>query len=77
MSVGEQLRALRGERTQGEVSEKIGVTKSAYAMYEQDRRVPRDEVKVRISNYFGVSVQSLFFDPIEHVKCSNEGASTE
>ncbi len=33
-----------------------------YAMYERDERVPRDEVKVRISNFFGVSVQELFFN---------------
>ena len=37
-------------------------TKSSYAMYERDERVPRDEVKVRISNFFGVSVQELFFN---------------
>ena len=30
--------------------------------YECDERVPRDEVKVRISNFFGVSVQELFFN---------------
>ena len=28
----------------------------------RDERVPRDEVKVRISNFFGVSVQELFFN---------------
>lgn len=35
---------------------------TSYAMYERDERVPRDEVKVRISNFFGVSVQELFFN---------------
>ena len=51
MSVGERLRALRGERTQEEISKELGITKSSYAMYERGERTPRDEVKVRISKY--------------------------
>ncbi len=62
MSVGKKLRELRGSRTQDEISKELGITKSSYAMYERDERVPRDEVKVRISNFFGVSVQELFFN---------------
>ena len=62
MSVGERLRALRGERTQEEISKELGITKSSYAMYERGERTPRDEVKVRISNYYGVSVQELFYN---------------
>ena len=61
MSVGERLRALRGERTQEEISKELGITKSSYAMYERGERTPRDEVKVRISKYYGVSVQELFY----------------
>ena len=61
MSVGEWLRALRGERTQEEISKELGITKSSYAMYERGERTPRDEVKVRISKYYGVSVQELFY----------------
>ena len=61
MSIGKKLRELRGSRTQDEISKELGITKSSYAMYERDERVPRDEVKVRISNFFGVSVQELFF----------------
>lgn len=62
MSVGERLRALRGERTQEEISNELGITKSSYAMYERGERTPRDEVKVRISKYYGVSVQELFYN---------------
>lgn len=61
MSVGERLRALRGERTQEEISKELGITKSSYATYERGERTPRDEVKVRISKYYGVSVQELFY----------------
>lgn len=62
MSVGERLRALRGERTQEEISKELGITKSSYAMYERGERTPRDEVKVRISKYYGVSVQEVFYN---------------
>lgn len=65
-SVGMILKDLRGERTQAEVAADIGITKSAYAMYEQDNRIPRDEVKVLIANYYGVSVMDIFYTNIEH-----------
>ena len=61
-TTGMILRKLRGDRTQEEIAAILGITKSSWAMYERDERVPRDEVKVRISNFFGVSVQELFFN---------------
>lgn len=61
MSTGAKLRALRGDRTQKKVAEDLGITKSALAMYERDERVPRDEIKVRIAEYYGETVQFLFF----------------
>lgn len=66
MSMGETMRALRGAKSQEEVAREVGITKSSYAMYERDERTPRDEVKVRLAKYFGVSVQDLFFSFIEH-----------
>lgn len=61
MSTGAKLRALRGDKTQKKVAEDLGITKSALAMYERDERVPRDEIKVRIAEYYGETVQFLFF----------------
>ena len=61
MSVGAKLRELRGNRTQLEVAIGVGISKSALAMYENDRRIPRDEVKVRLANYYGQSVQFIFY----------------
>lgn len=60
------LRELRGEKTQEEIAESLGITKSAWAMYERGERTPRDEVKVRIAKYFGKTVEELFFAEIEH-----------
>jgi DNA-binding XRE family transcriptional regulator len=55
------LKDLRGDRSQSEMAAAVGVTKSAWAMYERGERVPRDEVKRRIAAYFGKSVQEIFF----------------
>ena len=62
MDVGAKLRALRGTKTQQEIADSLGITKSSWAMYERNERMPRDEVKVLISKYFGRSVQEIFFD---------------
>lgn len=58
-----KLKALRAQKkkSQQQVADDLKITKSALAMYERDDRVPRDEVKVRIAEYYGESVQSLFF----------------
>lgn len=69
-TTGMILRKLRGDRTQEEIAAALGITKSSWAMYERDERVPRDEVKIRIAKYFGESVEELFYTQIEHYMCS-------
>lgn len=63
MSVGMKLKALRAgkKKTQQQAADDLKITKSALAMYEKDKRAPRDEVKVRIAEYYGESIESLFF----------------
>ena len=63
MSVGTKLKALRQARkkSQQQAAADLNITKSALAMYERDERVPRDEVKIRIANYYGEPVEALFF----------------
>lgn len=63
MSVGTKLKVLREEKkkTQQQVAFELDITKSALAMYERGKRVPRDEIKVRIADYYGVSIESLFY----------------
>ena len=60
------LRKLRGKRSQSQIADALGITKSSWAMYERGERIPRDEVKVKISQFFGVSVQEIFFGNTEH-----------
>lgn len=59
--IAERLIALRGNRTQAEVARAIGVSPSAYSMYETGERIPRDEIKKRIAEYFRRSVTTIFF----------------
>ena len=66
-TIGTILRSLRENMTQERIAADLGITKSSWAMYERDQRVPRDEVKVRIANYFHKTVQEIFFAQDEHV----------
>ena len=61
MPYNEQLKKLRGEISQDEIAKQIGITKSSWSMYERGERVPRDEIKIRIANFFGKTVQEIFF----------------
>lgn len=59
--IGIILSELRGEKTQAEVAEGVGVSVSAMSMYENGERVPRDEIKVRIAKYYNKPIQEIFF----------------
>lgn len=61
MSIGMKLRALRGSKSQQKVADDLGITKSALSMYERNQRVPRDEIKIRIAEYYNVSVSEIFY----------------
>lgn len=68
--IGKRLVALRGDKTQVEVAEAVGVSVSAIGMYESGKRVPRDSVKIALADYYGVNIQNLFFDTDVHFKCT-------
>lgn len=59
--IASKLRELRGDRSREEVAIAVGVTASAISMYECGARVPHDTIKVRLANYFGSSVQDIFY----------------
>lgn len=60
--IGKRLVSLRGSKTRENVAKDIGISVSALSMYEIGERIPRDNIKVMIAQYYGVSVQSIFFD---------------
>ncbi|WP_066147776.1 helix-turn-helix transcriptional regulator [Anoxybacillus sp. P3H1B] len=59
--IAETLVTLRGSRSREEVARALKISVSALQMYENAQRVPKDEIKLRIANYYGVSVESIFF----------------
>lgn len=60
--IGKRLLELRGEKSQGEVAQAVGISDSALSMYECGERIPRDSVKVKLAQYYKTTVQKIFFD---------------
>lgn len=53
---------LRGNMTRKQLAEELHISKSALDKYERGERIPRDNVKKRIAEYFGKTVQEIFYD---------------
>jgi transcriptional regulator with XRE-family HTH domain len=60
--IGKRLLELRGEKSQAEVTQAVGISDSALSMYECGERIPRDSVKVKLAQYYKTTVQKIFFD---------------
>lgn len=61
LTVAERLIEARGDKRREDVANAVGVSVSAIAMYENGERIPRDETKIRLADYYGTTVQQLFF----------------
>lgn len=59
---GEKLKALRGNKSADEVAKAVGISRSAVGMYESEERIPRDDIKIKLADYFGTTVQAIFFE---------------
>ena len=59
---GKKLVELRGDKTQEEVAEDLGIATSTLAMYETEKRIPRDYIKIKIANYYNRTVGEIFFE---------------
>ncbi|WP_341473991.1 helix-turn-helix transcriptional regulator [Desulfofundulus thermobenzoicus] len=55
-----QLRLQMG-LSQRQVAEAVGISQSSYAMIEGGHRHPRKEVEKKLADFFGVTVDELFF----------------
>ena len=60
-TVSKRLIELRGDKSREEVAKSLGISLSALAMYERGERSPRDEIKIKIADYYKTSVQDIFF----------------
>lgn len=65
---GKRLKDLRGDLTQTQVANAIGVAHSTIAMYESEQRAPRDEIKIALAKFYHTTVEFIFF--------TNEGHDT-
>lgn len=61
--IGQRLLQLRNNlnKTRKDVAEACGISVPALTMYEIGERIPRDEIKIRLSNYYKKSITSIFF----------------
>lgn len=60
-AIGKRLVDLRGEKSRQTVAKDLKISVSALQMYENGKRIPRDEVKVRIAEYYNTSIEAIFF----------------
>ncbi len=60
--IGKRLVRLRGNKTQEEVAKSLNISVSALSMYERGERIPRDNVKIRISSYYKKPINTIFFE---------------
>lgn len=72
-----KLLRLRSERqlTQEQVAKAVKITRSAYAMIESGARTPRPKTMQRLADFFGVTVDELFFEGIRHELQHDEQAA--
>ena len=60
--IGKKLRMLRGSKQRKEVDKCVKISVSALSMYENGERMPRDEIKVALAEYYNANVGELFFE---------------
>ena len=63
VKIGNTLKDLRkrSKETAEAVARAIDISQSALGMYENGKRIPRDEIKIRIAEHYCVPVESIFF----------------
>jgi len=59
--IGQILTGLRGDASREEIAKAVGISVSAWQMYENGQRIPKDEVKVRIASYVEKTVGEIFY----------------
>lgn len=66
--IKDNLKLLRERKglTQTAVSKALGVGVTTYNAWETGQNIPRDEMKVKIAEFYGLSVGYIFFKPITH-----------
>lgn len=71
----EKMVQFRGDRSQKEVATDMDIPVSTYAMIESGHRFPRKHLQAKISRYYGVTVDELFFSQNDHVSRTKKSKS--
>lgn len=63
IKAGKRLKKLRLDRmeTLATVAQAVEITVQALSLYEKGLRIPRDEIKLKLANYFNTTVDAIFF----------------
>ncbi len=71
------IRILRSNNklTMQELADQLGVTKGAVSMWENKGIVPRDDILMKISKNYGISIDKLLGNNVIDLKDSNEKLS--
>ena len=64
--IGDNLRRLRGDRSLTKVAKDLNISQSTLSMYETGQRIPRDECKEKLADYYGVPLTEIFFTSSSH-----------
>ena len=66
--IGQRLINLRKDlgQTRTYAAKQLGISYSTLCSYEYGVHVPKDNMKVALASYYGISVEKLFFDPEYH-----------
>lgn len=73
--IGKKLLKLRGGISREVVCKDLNISVSALQMYENGQRIPRDEIKVRLAEYYNTTVQEIFFEYEPHELCGNKNTA--
>ncbi|PAF15922.1 helix-turn-helix transcriptional regulator [Terribacillus saccharophilus] len=60
--IGKNLLNLRGDESRATIAKALEISESALAMYETGKRIPKDDIKIRIAKHYNKTVQELFFE---------------
>ena len=69
--VGKKLKALRGGASRESVANDLNISFSALCAYENGERLPRDEIKLRIAEYYNEPVNKIFTAKL-HITCKTK-----
>lgn len=61
MTIGERIKSLRTEKgiTQSELAKTLNIARSTLSQYESNQRTPSDDMKLKLSSIFDVSIDYL------------------